>query len=74
MNAVLQIVIICSYQGVAEIPRVLLKSIVVYFEPECFHVLNYKNSRSSGVAFTERMNLPDIRSKLGKMFYATLHG
>ena len=45
MNAVLQIVIICSYQSVAEIPGVLFKGIIVYFESECFHVLDHKNSR-----------------------------
>lgn len=60
MNAVLQIVIICPYQSIAEIPRVLLKSIVIYFETECFHVLNHKNSRSSGVALAEWMDLPNI--------------
>ena len=73
MNTILQIVIISSYQSVAEIPRVLLKSLIVYFEPECLHVFNHKNSRCSGVTFTERMNLPNIRSKLSKMFHALFY-
>ena len=73
MNTILQIVIISSYQSVAEIPRVLFKSIIVYLEPECLHVFNHKNSRCSGVTFTERMNLPNIRSKLSKMFHALFY-
>ena len=73
MNTILQIVIISSYQSVAEIPRVLFKSIIVYLEPKCLHVFDHKNSRCSGVTFTERMNLPNIRSKLSKMFHALFY-
>ena len=40
--------------------RFLFKGIIVHLEPECFHVFNHKNSRSSGIAFTERMYLPNI--------------
>ena len=73
MNIISQILIINSYQSVAKIPGVLLENLIVHLESKCFHVLNHKNNRSPGVAFTKRMNLPNIRSKLGKMFHATFH-
>ena len=69
MNTFLQIVIVCSNQCVAEIPRVFTERIVIDTEPKGFHILNHKHGGCSCVALTEGMNLPNVRCKFCKMLY-----
>ena len=73
MNTFLQIVIVCTNQCVTEIPRVFTERIVIDTEPKSFHVLNHKHGGGSCVTLAEGMNLPNIRSKLSKMFYAAFY-
>ena len=50
--------IVCTNQCVSEIPRVLGKKVVVYFEAYGMEVQYGKNCCCSGVTFTKRMYLP----------------
>ena len=74
MHTILQVVIVCSYQSISEIPGIFLKSTIVYMETKCFHVFNHKNRCCSGIAFTKRMYLPNVRSKLCQMPYRCIYG
>ena len=69
MNTFLQIVIVCSDQCIAEIPRVFTERIVVDTEPKGFHVLNHKHGGGSCVTLSERVNLPNIRCKFCKVLH-----
>ena len=69
MNTFLQIVIVCSNQCVAEVPRVFTERIVIDTEPKGFHILNHKHGGGSCVALAERVNLPNIRCKFCKVFH-----
>ena len=69
MNALLQIIIVCPDQRVAEIPRVFAERIVIDAESEGFHIFNHKHGGGTGVSLTEGVNLPNIRCKLCKVLY-----
>ena len=69
MNTFLQIVIVCSNQCIAEIPRVFTERIVIGTEPKGFHILNHKHGGGSCVPLAEGMNLPNVRCKFCKVPY-----
>lgn len=68
MDAFLQIIVICTNQSVAKIPRIFLECVVIYAKPECFYIFNYKHGSGTGIFLAERVNLPDIGSKFSQMF------
>lgn len=70
MNALLQIIIVCPDQRVAEIPGVFAERIVIDTESEGFHILDHKHGGGTGVSLTEGVDLPNIRCKLCKVFTA----
>ena len=65
----MQIVIVCSNQCVAEIPRVFTERIVIDTEPKGFHILNHKHGGGSCVSLAERVNLPNIRCEFCKVLH-----
>ena len=69
MNALLQIIIVCPDQRVAEIPGVFAERIVIDAESKGFHILYHKNGGGTGVSLAEGVNLPNIRCKLCKVLY-----
>ena len=74
MNTFLQIVIVCSNQCVAEIPRVFTERIVIDTEPKGFHILNHKHGGGTGVSFTEGMDLPNIRGEFRQVLHRRIYG
>jgi len=69
MNALLQIIIVCPDQRIAEIPGVFTERIVIDAETKGFHIVNHKNGGGTGISLAEGMNLPNIRCKLCKELY-----
>ena len=69
MNALLQIIIVCPDQCVAEIPGVFTERIVIDAEPKGFHIFNHKYGGGTGVSLAEGMDLPNIRCKLCEVLY-----
>ena len=65
----MQIIIVCTNQCVAEIPRVFTERIVIDAEPKGFHILNHKHGGGSCVTLAKGMNLPNIRCKFCKVFH-----
>ena len=49
VDALLQICIVRSDQGIAEIPRVLLEGVVIDTKTESFHILDHKNGGGTGI-------------------------
>ena len=58
MNTVFQIVVVCPDKRIAEIPCVLSKDIICYIEAQGTEILDKEYRRRSGIAFSERMDLP----------------
>lgn len=50
VNALLQIRIVRSDQGVAEVPRILFKGVVVYTKAESFHIFDHKDGGGTGIS------------------------
>ena len=67
MNALLQIIIVCPDQCIAEIPGVFAERIVVDTEAKGFHIFNHKHGGGSCISLAEGVNLPNIRRKLCKV-------
>ena len=79
VNAFLQIVIVRSYERVTEIPRILLKGIVIHTETKGFHIFDHKDGGCSRVTLAKGMNLPDARCEFcevsdGRFYRQTLVG
>ena len=60
MNSVLQIIIICSYQSISEIPGMLLERIIINFQSKRLHIFDNKDRCCSCISFCKWMNLPDV--------------
>ena len=73
MDAFLQVIVICTNQSVAEIPRIFLECVVVYAKAECFHIFYHKYGSCTVVSLAERVNLPNIRSKSCQMLYSRIN-
>ena len=59
---------------ISKIPGVLFENKIVRIVPKPLKILNCKNCSCSCVAFSKRMNLPDICNKTRKMFYFFFFG
>ena len=74
VNALLQIRIVRSDQGVAEVPRILFKGVVVYTKAESFHIFDHKDGGGTGVSLAEGMNLPNVRSEFRQVLHRRIYG
>ena len=54
--SVFQVIVIGSYQGVAEKPRVSLERVILHIESEIAEIFYQEYSGCAGIALTERMN------------------
>ena len=73
MDAFLQIIVICTNQCIAKIPRIFFECVIVYAKAECFHIFYHKYGSRTGVSLAERVNLPNIRSKFSQMLYSRIN-
>ncbi|EJX05047.1 hypothetical protein EVA_06846 [gut metagenome] len=69
----MSILIVGSYQGIPEIPRVPCKQAVVDVKPDGAQVLNGKYRCCAGISFAKRMNLPETCHKPGDVCNDLLH-
>ena len=74
VNALLQIRIVCSDQGVAEVPRVLFKGVVVHTKAEGFHIFDHKHGGGTGVSLAEGMDLPNVGGEFRQMLHRCIYG
>ena len=61
------VAIVGTDKGIAEVPGVFDKEVVADGEAHCPEVLDRKDCRGSGVAFTEGVDLPDAGNELAKV-------
>ena len=73
MNTVLEIVIVCSYKSIPEIPWIIGKNLITYVESKGLQVLYHEYGCGTGISLTERMYLPDTGNKLCYMLYWLSH-
>ena len=74
VNALLQIRIVRSDQGVTEVPRILFKGVVVHTEAESFHIFDHKHGSGTGVSLAEGMDLPNVRGEFCQMLHRCIYG
>ena len=63
----MQIAVVGTNQCIAEIPGIGGKEVVGYFESQRFQILYHKDSRTTGIALTKSMNLPEVSTETGQM-------
>ena len=73
MDAISQIVIIGSHEGIAKVPRVFSKDIVGDIKTECAEVFDKKHRRSPGVPLAEHMDLPQSGYKQREVMDDLIH-
>ena len=73
VNALLQIRIVRSDQGVAEVPRILFKGVVVHTEAEGFHILDHKHGGGKGISLAEGVNLPNVGGEFRQMLHHRIY-
>jgi hypothetical protein len=61
------VLVICTYQGISEIPGMICKHVIVNIESDRPQVLDKEYGRSTCIALAKRMNLPEIRNELCNM-------
>ena len=74
VNTLLQIRIVRSDQGVAEVPRILFKGVVVHTEAEGFHIFDHKDGGGTGVSLAEGMDLPNVGGEFRQMLHRRIYG
>ena len=67
LNAAGVVAIVGTHKGIAEVPGVFGKEVVADGETHCPEILDRKDCRGSGVAFTEGVDLPDTGNELAKL-------
>ena len=73
MNAIFQIIIVCSDQRIPKIPCVLRKNVIRYIKTQCAQILDEKHRRRPGVSFPEYMNLPQSGYEYWKVMNHFIH-
>ncbi len=69
INAFRDVRIIRAYKAVSEIPAVLVKRLIVYFESKRVEIFDSKNRDSPRVSLSKRVNLPNIGDELFPIHY-----
>ena len=73
MDAFLQIGIVCTHQGIAEIPSIIFKDVIGRMETEETQIQDEKHRSCPRVAFSEDVDLPKTRDKKREMMNDLVH-
>lgn len=57
MNSPGQMIVVCPHKGIAEVPGVICKCIIINGKTKVLQVLHNENCRGCGISFTKGMNL-----------------
>ncbi len=68
INIFIKVIVICTHQGISEIPGIFFKRRIVYIYSKGLQILDDEYGCRSGVSFRKRVDLPDTGSKSGNMF------
>ena len=74
VNAFLQISVVRSHQGVAKVPRIVFKGVIVYAKAEGFHIFDHKDSSGTSISLTEGMDLPNVGGEFRQMLHRCIYG
>ena len=73
MNAIFQVIVICSDQCIPKIPCILSKNVICYVKTKRTQILNEEHGRRSGVSLTKYMDLPQSGYEYGKVVDDFIH-